>query len=662
MAELVPVPLEHLVTRLLAEWRARRAIFDLPERAFHRPAGRDLSVSFHGERAATPAGPAAGPQSQMAQNVALAWLAGARIVELKTIQVNDRLTIPRPCIDARTIGFNVEWSQELRLADSLSEYLNAWVLVALLRALGIPCAQASGPFGDTLFDLSVGYDLKGISSDPIRRYLATLQDAGEELERRRPALPPALRDIPLDPRIVKSVTLSTFHGCPAEEIEKICEFLLCEVGVHTTVKMNPTLLGLEEVRHLLCDVLGYDHLRLDPQAFEHDLKFPEAVAMVRRLGALAERRGLSFGAKLTNTLVVRNHDTYFRDEVMYLSGQPLYVIAATLALKFREAVGAAMPISFSAGIDQKNFADAVAMGFVPVTACTDLLRPGGYGRMAKYLGALEASMAAVGAENVPDFILRACGHEAEARAASGGDALRAVREAAHRNARDLVARAKADPRYRWEKTRGHPRKIGSRLTLFDCISCDKCVPVCPNDANFVYETPARTVAMDEIRFSQGVLRLVTGEVVQVARSHQLANFADFCNECGNCDVFCPEDGGPFIEKPRFFGSLAAWRADERPMGFFVERAGDLDRLHGRLGGRTYVLELDRRRRVARFTDGTLCAEITPRTGALRRAFALPGASGQHRLPLGPAREMLALIEGILDPALPSPVNTPWLAR
>ena len=46
-----------------------------------------------------PAGPAAGPHGQMAQNIRSSWLAGSRVLELKTVQVNDRLTIPRPCID-----------------------------------------------------------------------------------------------------------------------------------------------------------------------------------------------------------------------------------------------------------------------------------------------------------------------------------------------------------------------------------------------------------------------------------------------------------------------------------------------------------------------------------------------------------------------------------
>ena len=84
MAELVPVPLHLLLRRAHHEFRRRRAIFDLPERAFRRPVASaapalDLSVAYAGTRAANPIGPAAGPHTQLAQNIALGWLAGARI-------------------------------------------------------------------------------------------------------------------------------------------------------------------------------------------------------------------------------------------------------------------------------------------------------------------------------------------------------------------------------------------------------------------------------------------------------------------------------------------------------------------------------------------------------------------------------------------------------
>jgi putative selenate reductase len=52
-----------------------------------------------------------------------------------------------------------------------------------------------------------------------------------------------VRDIDIPARISDSVTLSTMHGCPPDEIERISQYLIEERGLHTTVKCNPTLLG-----------------------------------------------------------------------------------------------------------------------------------------------------------------------------------------------------------------------------------------------------------------------------------------------------------------------------------------------------------------------------------------------------------------------------------
>src|SRR5689334_47551 len=114
MAELRPIPLSQLFQRIAEEPRRQQSIFDLPQKKFYRPKSTpDLSVALHDRVAQTPVGPAAGPHAQLAQNIVLAWLGGSRVIELKTVQILDQLKIPRPCIDAATIGFNAEWSQEL---------------------------------------------------------------------------------------------------------------------------------------------------------------------------------------------------------------------------------------------------------------------------------------------------------------------------------------------------------------------------------------------------------------------------------------------------------------------------------------------------------------------------------------------------------------------
>jgi len=601
VAELRPVPMPTLVRRMFRELETREAIFDLPARKFFGgSADLDFSVRFHGMSAGCPLGPAAGPQSQMAQNVVLAWLGGSRILELKTVQILDELDIPRPCIDAQTVGYNVEWSQELKLEQSLEEYVKGAMLVRILRASGkVP---ESAAFEPVLYDLSVGYDLAGIRSDRVQAFVKGMRDAGPIVDRLRREIPEEwrpFRDLDFETDLSRTVTLSTFHGCPPDEIERIVDFLLRDTGLHAIVKLNPMLLGPDRARELLHDTLGYDDLRIPDSAFERDTKWDQMEGFVERLGATADSLGLGFGVKFSNTLIVENHRDFFpaSQREMYLSGAPLHVLAMNLVGRFRERFGDRFPISFSAGIDRQNFADAVALGLVPVTVCTDLLRPGGYGRSRAYFDELARRMGEVGATGVDAFVLRAYGHEA----AAGGD----LAAAKLLNTSTYVERATADPRYRKESNSKSPRKIGRHLKLFDCISCDKCVPVCPNDANFTFVLPAMGIPVVKVRRAAGgewVAR--EEEPIAVRESHQIANFADFCNDCGNCDVFCPEDGGPYVMKPRFFGSEESWRAASPLDGFFLRPTADGCVVHGRFAGRDYRLELTANGERARYAgDG-----------------------------------------------------------
>ena len=347
--------------------------------------------------------------------------------------------------------------------------------------------------------------------------------------------------------------------------------------------------------HLLHDVLGYREIQLHPPAFDSDLQFEEALDLIPRLQRVARKYGRSLSLKFTNTLVVRNHKQVFGDELMYMSGAPLHVLAMNLVQKFRARRREPIPISFSGGIDARNMAAAVAMNFVPVTTCTDLLRPGGYARLSRYLDNLGAAMQGLGVSTIAEFVLN---YRGQARAAAGD-----VYAAGWLNTPILVAEATTNPRYAWEHNQGVPRKIGSKLWLYDCINCDKCLPVCPNDANFSYETRPVTIEYDNFELWDKAppcpserssdcfpVRRIPGGVLRVMKAHQLANYADACNDCGNCDIFCPEDGGPQIEKPRFFGSLETYEADAGANGFYID--WDACTIHGTLAHQRYLLNLD----------------------------------------------------------------------
>ncbi len=669
MVDLFCTPFVDLVDRMRLEYRNQQSMFDLPARKWYLPAddplAPDLSVRLHDKVAGTPVGPASGPQTQMAQNLVLSWLAGGRLMELKTVQVNDRLTIPRPCIDAANVGYNVEWSQELSVPDSLDQYVQGAMLIHMLRhapeVFGNPFGELDfrGTLGEVVFDMSVGYDLAGIQSDKVCRFIRGMIDATDSVERLRNQIPHrlhALRELDYPTALSRSITLSTFHGCPADEIERICEFLLAELDVHVIVKMNPPMLGKAQLAGLLHDQMGYTEVTVRPEAYTSGLQFDEAVAMCGRLTGLAESHGLHFGAKFSNTLEVLNHRDFFPadQQVMYLSGPPLHVITLTLADEFRQTMGPKFPISFSAGVDRKNFANMVTCGFVPVTTCTDLLKTGGYGRLPPYLHELVSEMRKIGARTVDDYILDCHGQ----RDAAGDDPV----QAGFLNT-SLVAQAtQADERYHASRNQATPRKIGSHLVLFDCVTCDKCVPVCPNDANFTYPTPEidRTYRDVEVQPDGSVQPVGDERRFRIERQEQIANFADYCNHCGNCDTFCPEYDGPYIMKPSFFGSRAAFAAGAPHDGFLVEGRPETLSMTGRLDGRLVRIEKLPQNAGHRYDDGTVVLRVgSDRSITLDMESPRPAAA--HRVDIGQLYALLTLLAGISSPRRVHAVNTPLVA-
>jgi putative selenate reductase len=661
VAELIPASFPHLVRRMLREAEAERKIFDLPERRFWRGSPElDLSVVVHGNRAANPVGPAAGPHGQMAQNVLLSWLAGSRFIELKTVQAQDRLTIPRPCIDMETVGYNVEWSQELRLAESLQEYVKGSMLIDVARAEGLLGRPDDPGRDDTVLDMSVGYDLAGVQSQFVRSWIASMKDARTEVEAIRREIPDEfarLRDLDFRVALSDQVTLSTFHGCPADEIERIVRFLMEDMDLHVTVKLNPTLLGKDAVDGLLHDVLGYRDIETRREDFDEDLQWEAALEMTDRLAERARSLGRELRLKLSNTLVVRNHREFFpaSETTMYLSGPPLHVITLQLVERLRRA-RPEVPLSFSAGVDNRNFADCVALGLAPVTVCTDLLKPGGYARLPKYLENLEQRMRGLGVRTVDDFVLAAHGRLAPAARTRDDQPHDArVRTAAVLGTPVVVARATSDPRYRKAALRP-PRRIGRRLALFDCINCDKCLPACPNDANFVFEVAPIAREYESYRAEGGRAVPVPGGRLEVRERHQIATFQDFCNDCGNCDTFCPEDGGPYLEKPRFFGSVEAWRRHVSHDGFFVKRLDGAELMWGRFGGASYRLVVDQESDQAVFTDGRVTLELRHRERRPVGASVAPGTPDGHTLDVGAYLRMVTILEGVLDPRRANPVN------
>jgi putative selenate reductase len=385
-----PIGARQLARWVFEELDSQDRVLGIPRKTFFVPdPGAPYRTQAFGQALDTPFGPAAGPHSQMAQNIVAAWLCGARYIELKTVQTLDELNVSKPCIDMEDEGYNVEWSQELKVRQSFDEYLLAWVLIhALHHKLGF-----TGESPGVIFNLSVGYDLAGIQQANMQWFL---DQADNSAERKQQVVEevacyyPAVREIEIPDRISNNVTLSTMHGCPPGEIESICDYLMRERHLHTLVKCNPTLLGQVQVRSLINDELGFSDVVVPDIAFEHDLKFEDAVPMLRRLQSVALECGLEFGVKLSNTLEVENRRQVFAadEKMMYLSGRPLHAVTVNLAYKLAREFDGQLPMSFSAGASSYNAAALLRIGMQTVTVCSDLLKTGGYLRLLDYIDAV----------------------------------------------------------------------------------------------------------------------------------------------------------------------------------------------------------------------------------------------------------------------------------
>ncbi|MBN2423914.1 MAG: hypothetical protein JXR46_08455 [Calditrichaceae bacterium] len=518
------------------EYKFNKTIYAYPDKKIFRGYnGYDFSIKHFGAGAYTPLGPAAGPHTQLAQNIVCAFLAGARCFELKTIQINDRIKVSRPCIDIRNIGYNIEWSQELSLNDSLQEYLKAWLLLKYIKQSGILNIKNDSGFYDFVFDVSVGYDYKGITSKPVTDWLNTIKTPETGIEKLIADLPDNYKSIlsKIEPAPVsETITLSTFHGCPADEIEHIASFLLSETGFNVIIKFNPTLLGYDQVCHILYGDLGYTQLILDQKDFEKDLKLDSAIGIIKRLSETAQKCHRRIGVKFTNTLVVKNTESIFKDPIRYLSGAPLYLIALKTLNEFRRKYKTEISVAFSGGINRYNFPQTLQGDIFPVTVCSDLLKKGGYHRLNNYFISLKEAFETAGVSSISDFIRK--------------DHPNGISEnqAGIENINHLIHSKEKMEEQSFDKNSRLPKKTNQILKTFDCLNCDICLKVCPNLAIIALTFPETTLSGNTIVFTKNGYDYEKEEVFQLQKNKQIFVIDEACNDCGNCTTFCPETGDP----------------------------------------------------------------------------------------------------------------------
>ena len=514
------IPFGQLAEWILEEHRKSGQVFGI-QKAY--VADQEKTVEIFGRKLENPVGPAAGPHTQLAQNLVAAYFAGARFFELKTVQKMDgpelSACVPKPCIVAEDEAYNCEWSTELYVPQAMEEYIKGWMLIHVIaKEFGL-----GSPDGFQ-FNMSCGYNLEGIKDKKIDVFIEGLKDARntevfkecrnwllEHVDLFEHVTREDIEAIPAE--ICNSITLSTMHGCPPQEIENIVMYLLTEKHINTYVKCNPTLLGYDFVRKAMDD-LGYGYMAFTDFHFKDDLQFGDAVPMLKRLMDAAAQEGLSFGVKLTNTFPVDTKRGELPGEEMYMSGKALFPLSITVAARLAEAFDGKLPMSFSGGADQKNIDQIIDCGIWPVTVATVLLKPGGY-----------------------KWMTRIAEKAGECQPGKSG-------EVSVEKVKKLAEEALKDPHYQ-----STPKKAGKKMEgnapLLDCLKkrdasenkeftahkrvCGNCADVCPNRANVLIEVPEL-------------------ELLQILHVDYM------CNECGNCRSFCQYAGAPYKDKFTLFAS------------------------------------------------------------------------------------------------------------
>ena len=191
------------------------------------------------------------------------------------------------------------------------------------------------------------------------------------------------------------------------------------------------------------------------------------MALIRSLTQAAEKAGVAFNLKLTNTLETLNQaqDLPKDQEMVYMSGRALHPISINLAARLQQEFGGALDISFSAGVDVFNLCPTLACGLRPVTVCSDILKPGGYGRLSQYLMTARQALKQAGTASLEQYVL----------AKGGGDD---PAQAALANLKDYAERVVHDPRHQREAYPYEGIKYGRELPLFDCAAAP-CMAQCP---------------------------------------------------------------------------------------------------------------------------------------------------------------------------------------
>ena len=442
MAELTPYPFGALAARMFRELERQQADLRpagealLPRRPALRLLGRRATAAGWPHRSGRPPG----RTRRWRRTSCSSWLGGARVFELKTVQVLDELRSRAPASTCARSASTPSGRRSCKLEESLEEYVKGAMLIEML-ARERPAARSPRGFAaPPVFDLSLGYDLAGHPQRPG----AGLRARPDATRGRRSS--GCAREIPAE------LAASATSDFPTALVRHGHAQHLPRLPARGDRAASSSYLHAR-ARDPLRGQAQPDAARRRPRcggccttsSATATSACPTALRARHRLGAArstwwsgsattAAGLGLGFGVKLTNTLIVENTRRFLpaSEREVYLSGPPLHVLAMHLVRRSARRFGGPLPDLLLGGHRPRNFADAVGAGS---GAGHRLHRPAQAGRLraaAGYYAQLAAAHGRGRGADVDEFVLRAYGEgraALDSAACRGLDGVRGLRRA-----------------------------------------------------------------------------------------------------------------------------------------------------------------------------------------------------------------------------------------
>ncbi|MEA3501084.1 MAG: hypothetical protein U9R41_08735, partial [Candidatus Marinimicrobia bacterium] len=73
--------------------------------------------------------------------------------------------------------------------------------------------------------------------------------------------------------------------------------------------------------------------------------------------------------------------------------------------------------------------------------------------------------------------------------------------------------------------------------------------------------------IQKVTNNNGKVKIEDDGVFRIEQKYQVLNIDNYCNECGNCETFCPTSGKPYKDKPKVFLDRKSF--DEGEEGYFL---------------------------------------------------------------------------------------------